>query len=245
VTLFYDSTYEHGVAQEEFIWVISGDSAKLRKYWVHQLRLSPDSAGGRVVSLSNAPVRFVPVLASRTYIDGLQRFYREHLAIDVEVTSPLDPDRSAWDAEREQWIGERLIEQLAHVSGTDDAVVIGVLGDDMYIVSRNWQYAFAMRGDNDRVAIVSYARMNPLFWGEPRDTDRLQARLRKMVTKELGLMRFGLLASSNPESPMYRNIGGVEDLDIMHDDLAEGGFPTRLVAEPRGQSVALRSSEAR
>jgi predicted Zn-dependent protease len=167
------------------------------------------------------------VLASAAYLDGLQRFYREHLAIDVEVMRPLEPDRSAWDSARQQWMGERLIEQLARVSGTNDAVVIGVLGDDMYVLSENWRYAFAMRSDDNRLAIVSYARMNPLFWGEPRDADRLQLRLRKMVTKELGLMRFGLPASSNPESPMYGNIGGVEDLDLMHDDPIEGGFPTR------------------
>jgi hypothetical protein len=93
----------------------------------------------------------------------------------------------------------------------------------------NWRFAFGLRAGN-RVAVVSYARMDPRFFGRPEATSLLQRRLRRMVTKDLGLMLYGLYglsASADPASPIYRDIGGLDELDAMQDDLASAGFPVR------------------
>jgi predicted Zn-dependent protease len=219
VTLTYDSRFANGSVQEEFTWVIK-DTPKLRRYWINSAILT----ASRTPTLP-VRVRLVPVLASRGYLEYLQNYYRDQLGIDVEVMPPLEPDRSAWDEARQQWQGEALAEQVRRYAEADDAVAIAVLGDDMYLRGYNWRFAFGWRTDDERVAVVAYARMNPIFFGEPRNVDQLRTRLRRMVTRELGFMRFGLRVSSNPESVLYRNIDGVHDLDAMNDDLAEAGFP--------------------
>jgi len=38
-------------------------------------------------------------------------------------------------------------------------------------------------------------------------------------------MLFDLDASTEPASPVYRDIGGIEELDGMGEDLARAGFP--------------------
>jgi predicted Zn-dependent protease len=219
VTLTYESRFANGSVEEEFTWVIK-DTPKLWRYWINSAMLSASRTPTRPVR-----VRLVPVLASRGYLEYLQSYYRDQLGIDVEVMPPLEPDRSAWDEARNQWQGQALAEQVRRYAEADDAVAIAVLGDDMYLRDVNWQFAFGWRSDDDRVAVVAYARMNPIFLGEPRNVDQLRTRLRRMVTRELGFMRFGLRVSSNPESVLYRNLDGVHDLDAMNDDLAEAGFP--------------------
>jgi predicted Zn-dependent protease len=117
-----------------------------------------------------------------------------------------------------------LAEQVRQAVPIDDALVIGVTGEDIYLRDSNWQFAFGWPKD-DRVAIVSYARMDPQFFNQREDLDVLRRRLRRMVTKDLGLMLFDLEPSPDPESPVYRDIGGIAELDAMGDDLARTGFP--------------------
>jgi len=41
-----------------------------------------------------------------------------------------------------------------------------------------------------------------------------------MVTKNIGIMYFGLPASDNPRSVLFRNILGVDDLDRMTEEFS-------------------------
>jgi hypothetical protein len=44
------------------------------------------------------------------------------------------------------------------------------------------------------------------------------SRLRKMITKDVGILLWGLGTSTHPRSVMYSNILGVADLDAMAED---------------------------
>lgn len=46
----------------------------------------------------------------------------------------------------------------------------------------------------------------------------LRSRLRKMVAKNIGIMYFGMSASDNPRSVLFRNVLGVDDLDRMTEE---------------------------
>jgi predicted Zn-dependent protease len=168
----------------------------------------------------------MPIRAAQAHLEYLKQYYKEQLGLLVEILPELVPDRSAWTDDRGQWSGEGLAEQVRHVIGNDDGVVIAVTGEDMYLRTVNWRFAFGLRAGN-RVAVVSYARMDPRFFGGPEAMNLLQRRLRRMVTKDLGLMLYGLSASADPASPIYRDIGGLQELDAMQDDLASAGFPVR------------------
>ena len=68
------------------------------------------------------------------------------------------------------------------------------------------------------VAVVSPARMDRGCMGLfQADDDRIMARLRKTVRKNLGLLYFGLRMSADPASMVYGNIGGPQELDAMSE----------------------------
>jgi predicted Zn-dependent protease len=223
VTLTDRSTFAHGSAQELFVWRVGRTTCTLLNYTMSNIR-NPAHAHVATAEQATRPVRFMPIHASAAHLQYLQRYYQEQLGLDAELLPELITDRAAWTPDRLQWSAEGFAEQVRQSVGNDDAVVIGVTGDDIYVRSLNWQFAFGWRLDN-RVAIVSYARMDPRFFKRAENVDLLRRRLRHMVTKDLGLMLFDLEASPDPDSPVYRDIGGIEDLDAMGEDLALAGFP--------------------
>ena len=87
----------------------------------------------------------------------------------------------------------------------------------MYIRKYNWQFAFTFRMF-DKYAVVSIARMNPVNLGHQADEELLRARMRKMVTNNIGLLFYHYQQNDNPRSVLYGNIGGIEELDAMGEE---------------------------
>jgi hypothetical protein len=52
----------------------------------------------------------------------------------------------------------------------------------------------------------------------PVSQERVDARTRKMVTKNIGVLYFQLPMSDDPRSVLYRNIGGAQEFDRMSED---------------------------
>lgn len=153
---------------------------------------------------------------SGTLIQELGDHYKQKFGLTVSVLPGLPLEGRTIDGDRRQVIAEELIEtmRLKHQSlvTNSKAVIIGLTSADMYIRRYRWQFAFTFRKDG-KYAVVSTARMDPVNLGEPPNDDRLRSRLRKMVTKNIGLLYFGLHQSNNPQSVLYNQIGGVEELD--------------------------------
>jgi predicted Zn-dependent protease len=222
VRVVYDSAFAQGSAEEQFVWKIQGAQARLWKYWITNV-----SVATLVPTAKRAtrPARLMPFRASPDLLEYLRSYYKEQLNLEIEILPELVVDRGAWSDVRRQWSAEGLAEQVRQTVGNQDAVVIGITGEDIYLRSENWQFAFSYRAD-DRVAVVSYARMD---W-RLANADVLRRRVRRMVTKDLGIMLYQLAVSDGRTSPMYQSIDGVPDLDAMSDDLASAGFPQRVGA---------------
>ena len=95
-------------------------------------------------------------------------------------------------------------------------VAIGLTTRDMFNPEVSWAYVFSYRGD--RVAVVSPARMDRGCMGLAQASDdRVMARLRKMVGKNIGILYFGLDMSADPASMLYSQIGGPQELDAMSE----------------------------
>ena len=60
--------------------------------------------------------------------------------------------------------------------------------------------------------------MNLHYVGEPVDLNLSDTRLRKMVTKDIGILYYGLPQSANPSSVLYRDIAGIQELDNVGED---------------------------
>jgi len=67
--------------------------------------------------------------------------------------------------------------------------------------------------------VVSTARLNPRFFGISEGEDVAFSRARKLFTKNIGLLYYGLPDSDDPDSPLYNNILSVADLDEMNEPL--------------------------
>ena len=165
---------------------------------------------------------FVPVGPLKSVsTEQLVSYYRVRFGLDIRVLSRIEPAESAADLRRRQLIAER-ITQFVRTSYPELAtgprtVIIGISEYDMHIQKiANWQFAFSYR--DGRVAIVSAARMDPKNFGLPADGELLHQRLRKMITKNLGILYFGLSQTSDPRSVMYNGILGLEELDAIGED---------------------------
>jgi predicted Zn-dependent protease len=179
---------------------------------------------------NSLPTEPVAVKAPGVYLVPIGRFAsvsQTKLATDLArrhqvptSTLPALPlTRYAVDEERDQLVSERLIELLRRQYPVRHprAVVIGLTQFDMYIRQASWNYAFSLRSEPS-YAVVSTARMDPVNYGDAADRELLEARLRKMVAKNIGVLYLRLPLNSNPRSLLYDRILGPDDLDRMTEE---------------------------
>jgi predicted Zn-dependent protease len=145
---------------------------------------------------------------------ALAAHYYEKFGMRIGVLPVLAVPPAAWDATRRQVIAERIIDAIGaghRVAANPGAIVIGLVSDNMYIAAETWDYAYGLRLQG-HLAVVSTARLGDLL-----GSDRMR-RLQKMVTKDIGILYFGLPQSDDPGSVLYRNVNGPGDLDRMSED---------------------------
>lgn len=172
----------------------------------------PDHPPGRSVYLS--PLDGFPV----AMLEQLADFYAVRYDLRVEVLPAADAG-GAWDPTRGQMVAEDALGVIrtAYPEGTDQAaVVIAITHQDLYILNRpDWAWAFGWR-EQGRLGVISTARM--LSGTELFPEDFVMARLRKMITKYIGVLYFELPQSDDRSSVLYGNILGLGDLDAMGED---------------------------
>jgi len=153
--------------------------------------------------------------------DRSGKHYKETSGIQAITLAPLPLRLAAIDNRRQQLVAEDIIELMKssnpNLARDPNAIVIGLTNEDMYSRSHDWKFAFSRW--QGRFAVVSSARMNPYNLGAAPDDDLRNIRLRKMVSKNIGLLYYELPASNDPRSVMYDGINSVQDLDNMCEDL--------------------------
>ncbi len=184
------------------------------------------------------PVGEVKAVSLSKLVDHFQAQFG--LSLQVLQAVPLGAD--AEDTERKQVIAEELIARMkrTHPALADDpqAILIGITDRDMYIWHFPWKYALSLR-QNNRLAVVSTARMDPALEGRPTDPQWLETRVRRMLTKNLGVMYYGMEESGDWESALYDGISEAEDLDEMRDafTVQEARQAERRVHPAKGRLV--------
>lgn len=192
-------------------------------------KLNPDMAAGLLeeIALSENRERgkeklyLVPLGDfSPASLTKLANFCKEKAGVEAILTQPVSFTLSTVDKRRDQVIAEDALDLMKrkypHLVADPNAILIGVTDKDMYIREENWQYAFSY-WIHRRFAIVSSARMNPVNVGKPANDDLLEARLRKMVLKNIGVLYHLWPTNHDPKSVLYDEIEGVEDLDNMRE----------------------------
>ena len=180
------------------------------------------SQGARWAAAASAStVYFVPVGdVSSLSLDELVRFYKKKFQLTIKTLPALQLDKPSVVRQSRQFAGEDLIEFMKSsylgLSRNPRVILIGITEEDIYIKKYSWQFAFGYRAS--RFAVVSSARMNPVNFGQPKNHELLHARLRKMITKNIGILYFRLPQSNDPRSVLFRSILGLEELDRVGED---------------------------
>jgi hypothetical protein len=151
--------------------------------------------------------------------ERLTAFYQTRYGLTIDILPPTKIGDSLMDTSRNQIAAEDLGNAMATrlpAASDPDRVVIGFVTDDIYIRGRpDWRWAFGLR-DEVHLGVVSTARMSAptgLFH------DLIESsRLRKMVTRDIGVLYFGLPLSPDLHSVLYQDILSVDDLDAMGED---------------------------
>jgi predicted Zn-dependent protease len=167
-------------------------------------------------------IRFVPLDKFPTStLHALANYYKQKYDLAIELASPMLLPSRAIDQSRGQLISDVVIEilQTNHPQPpTERLIVIGLVETDMYIPGVNWRYAISSRRA-DRYAVVSTARLDRGCLGLVTVShERMTSRLRKMVTKTIGILYFRLPLSDDPRSVLYSKIRGSQEFDRMSED---------------------------
>lgn len=155
----------------------------------------------------------------RFKLHELKAHYREKYGLSVSLLPPVALEPSAFNEERQQFVAELLVGLMRRgcpeQAQDPAAILIGLTGEDIYINEYNWQFTFSWRQEG-RFAVVSDARMH--LGAATLPAGRVESRLRKMVTKNIGIMHYGLRPSDDPRSVLYNSVGGLRELDRMGED---------------------------
>ena len=154
-------------------------------------------------------------------INHLVDYYRQKYGLTIQVVEPIPLDSAVVDSRTEQVVAEELMALMARrqpvLANDPEAIVIGLTSVDMSIRGiPQWRWAFAAR--RDQSAVVSTARMDPTNYHLPADPGLLNMRMRKMVTKQIGVLYFGLPQNTDWRSVLYSPVLGVDDLDRIGED---------------------------
>lgn len=155
----------------------------------------------------------------------LASFYQNKYGLRVETLPNVNLTPTAINPERKQLIAEEAVEIMKranpNLKNDPNAILIGLTIEDMYIAKLNWRFSFSFR-DQGKYAVVSCGRMvlpqTGRFKLHPASEELILSRLRKMVTKNIGILFYHLPQSDNPQSVLYRNVDGIEELDRMGED---------------------------
>jgi len=167
-------------------------------------------------------VYFVPIgdISSST-LPSLVAHYHEKFGLKAQLLTPMQLDSRDYDSRRNQFVAELLIRRMQEKypaeAGNPKNIMIGITDSDIYTLGESWLFCFGLRADA-HLAVVSAARLNVHYRGQSWFGTSSEARLRKVVTKDLGLLYFGRSPSNDPRSVLYNHILGVQELDEASED---------------------------
>jgi len=167
---------------------------------------------------------FVPLgRVNPRYVFQLVDYYAAEYELEIGLLTPSSIPEEAIDPGRNQVDGPSLADYMERLFPADavdpDVVLIGLTPMDIYDRESHYRFLFGSRGTfEDPRGVVSTYRMQ-LGAAAPPDGDEVISWTRKLVTKYIGLLYYGLEESGDPKSPLYDHILSLSDLDRMGEPL--------------------------
>jgi YD repeat-containing protein len=170
-------------------------------------------------------------------------YYKAKLGIDVTVLPAVPLDSDLIDRKRNQLDGDRCIDEFLQrkypeLARDPFAIVVAVTSHDIYAPSLGWTYAENLRHEG-RFAVVSSARLHPPAPLEKVNPEWLNARLQKLLTKNLAILYFDLPMSSDYTSLVSGGILSGSEVDQMGGTLVGSEGRWDPFTGSRGPAVTI------
>jgi YD repeat-containing protein len=150
-------------------------------------------------------------------IASFPRYYKARLGIDVQMLSTQQLPAYTLDLKTKQVLAEKVVVAMeanhADIAEDLDAVILGVTSQDLNVQSSGWEYATNYR--RGRFAVVSTARFHTMPWYAGSNPEAFFVRTRKMVTKNLALLRYPLDLNSDTTSAIADSVFTPSEADEM------------------------------
>ncbi len=168
-------------------------------------------------------------------LEVFAEWLRAKYGLDVQVLPAMAIDASAWDAPRHQFVAELLEAQIKHkheaLAADHDAYLIGFTDGDMYSTRQMWRSTFTQR-DSMRAAIISSSEMEDTAQqradlGSQGATDRFQARMKRILLKDVAVLYWHLTVNDDPTSLLHDTL----DPDLPTEDIYESDVNPALTPE--------------
>jgi YD repeat-containing protein len=145
-------------------------------------------------------------------VDDLAQWLRTRYGLDVRTLPPEPLPRSAWDGWRRQYVAELLYAEVKRehpaLAADPNAYLIGITDANMYPVMQHWSSTFTQR-DGERAAVLSSATLEDrrVWWRPEQDKaaqQALQARIRRVLLKDVALLYWHLPLNNDPSSLLHQ-----------------------------------------
>src|SRR5258708_10359084 len=154
-----------------------------------------NSDSKRMPEIQGSKIYLIPIGdVSAGQMQQLGDYYHGRFGLEIPILKAVAVSANVMDNRRNQLIAEKLTSEtrdsFPELANDPKAILIGVTSQDMYLVSKNCRFSFGWSDANKRTAVVSTARMHLRYWGTLFPNS--EVRLRKMVTKDIGIFYYGL-----------------------------------------------------
>ncbi len=209
-----------GMLEQGIWWVLRPLQARQVMGQSPSVRHFPPASLNQLVG--HGRIYLVPIGGTgRVFSPSLFQYYKNKYGLSLHVLPSMAIPEWVRDDPRKQLVAEELIEAMRRAypkeASAPDGILIGVTDEDMYIADLDWKFALNFR-HLPHVAVISTARLNPGFLGEPAAPQLFESRLRKLMTKNIGISYYHLELSRDRGSVLYDDVENMNTLDTMSED---------------------------
>jgi YD repeat-containing protein len=173
---------------------------------------------------------FVPVGRQAIPVADLVDYYQKKFGIEITALSAVELPSSACELWRRQCIAEEVMSAMTNtypeIARNPRSVMIALTDEDLFPRELGWNFTYSLH--SDRIGVVSSRRMDPTFWGEPRNDAIRLAATKQMLTKYIAFEYFQLPDSFDQTSVLASPLtpdGGADDIyeSDLHPEASANG----------------------